>query len=693
MLIGVKKKLQVVFLGLALGVIACLIFFTGKGRSYKKSIVDADAFNGIMASKTYDDKLLAEITFNDQKLFFDEENGFYLYSIISGVGSGTNPKVYVQGRDGNELEAAFLDGAMTKEKISKNSAITFAVYNATSYYVSKLHLTTLPVVSINSYEDIPDNKEMEVGMDVSIYDNREGIVNRTTSSQGTIHVRGATSLANPKKNLKLSLKTISKDGELKSDDRSLLGMRSDDDWILNALYSDPEKVREVFSAQLWKKSVGSDNHYGIDTGVEYRFVEVFLNGRYNGLYALGYPLEASQLEIKAADTDKALFRKRMPVEDTVYLNSDGSVASYTLQSNQDVAANGLLRDYMMEFDDRCDDPALLGQMIDPDNLVDYYLYVNLIQGWDSIYKNQNLRLQREAGSIKALYIPWDMDYTWGVGTDRTAYSIGPQDNFEYKLDDPVYRILQLDEPMTALMKERYLGLRKTGWSDLTIMGMLDQYEKDIYDSGAFLREQERWDSVGNDSSERLSRFKDYVRERFEAMDLYVAGFSADDEVTHVPVRFGLDPILTCAGVPYESDGKICILHVNNEKLWDDEYYKALMDGYNIPAEHVSENVSLRKMLEVRSGDSSFNEYQADTDMILFMDGEAVPAAGFFTSGSVVETKRGQLAYYEGDDGTCGIYLDGDEILSENAADRVYDIRLICIDAESLEITETYEYSF
>lgn len=693
MVVSVRKRLQIVILVIALGIISCLVFFTGKGKAYKNCIVDADTFNDIIASKNYDNELLAEITFNDQELFYDGETGFYLYSIIQGSRAGMNPKVYILDKDGNELKVAFLEGVITDGKIEDNKGITFAVYNDSSYYASELRLTTLPIVSINSYEEIPDYKEAEAGMDISVYDNRDGVANRITKAQGTVHVRGATSLANPKKNLKLSLRKESKDGDLKSDDRSLLGMRSDDDWILNALYTDPEKVREVFSAELWKKSVGSDNHYGIDTGVEYRYVEVFLNGCYNGLYALGYPLEASQLGIKTTDTDKALFRKRMPTEETVYLNSDGSVSAYTLQSNQNMSVNKLLRDYMVEFDERYGDGNLLAEMVDSDNLADYYLYVNLIQGWDSIYKNQNLRLQREDGLVKALYIPWDMDFTWGVGTDRIAYSIGPEVNFEYKLDDPVYRALQMDESLKTLMKNKYVGLRKTSWSDKAVTAMLDQYEKDIYGSGAFRRELDRWDSAGNDPGEGLTHFKDYVLKRFEVMDSYVKDFEAEEEVDHNGLKFGLDPILTCAGIPYESNDQICILHVSDLRLWDDEYYRELMDGFGIASEYVSENVSLKQMLEAKSGDSGFDNVSPDTDMIIFMGGNAMQVANFFTSGSVLDTDRGQLAYYEGDDGTCGLYLDGNEILSENANDRTYNLRLICIDAESLEITDNYKYSF
>ncbi len=693
MTLSIRKRLQIVIMVAAIVITGCIVFISGKGKSYKNCIVDAGDFNDILVSRTYDSELLAEINFNDQKLFYDEGKGFYLYSIVQGSKMGTNPKVYVLDRDDNELKAAFLEGTITDSKIEGNKGITFAVYNDDAYYASELRLTTLPIIAISSYEDISDDKEKEVGMDISVYDNRDGVVNRILNTQGTVHVRGATSLANPKKNLKLSLKKADKNGELKPDDRTLLGMRSDDDWILNALYSDPEKVREVFSAQLWKKSVGSDNHYGLDTGVEYRYVEVFLNGRYNGLYALGYPLEAAQLGIKSSDTDKALFRKRMPTEETVYLNADGSISSYTLQSNQDLVTNRLLRDYMIEFEESYDDTESLLAMTDSANLTDYFLYVNLIQGWDSIYKNQNLRLQREDGRVKALYIPWDMDFTWGVGTDRLAYTIGPEENFEYKLDDPVYRSLQMDESLVALIKDKYAALRKSTWSDKAVREMLDAYERDIYKSGAFRREQETWDSAANDPSEGLTHFKDYVQRRFDVMDSYVEGFMPQNDVGHENLKFGLDPILTCAGIPYEAEGQICALHVRNLSLWDDEYYNSLMNGFGIPSQYVSEDVSLSKMLALRSGDEKFNSISPDTDLVLFYEGEkAVTQENFFSSGSVMDTDLGQFTYFEGDDGTSGLYLDGNEVITENVNDRKYDLRLTCIDAESLEIIDVYEYS-
>ncbi|MCR4658084.1 MAG: hypothetical protein K5770_17940, partial [Lachnospiraceae bacterium] len=57
------------------------------------------------------------------------------------------------------------------------------------------------------------------------------------------------------------------------------------------------------------------------------------------------------------------------------------------------------------------------------------------------------------------------------------------------------------------------------WSDDRILGMLDEYEAQIFDSGAFLRDMERWpDGNYEDPRYKLSVFKDYVLRRLEYCD-------------------------------------------------------------------------------------------------------------------------------------------------------------------------------
>ena len=81
-----------------------------------------------------------------------------------------------------------------------------------------------------------------------------------------------------KKGYAVSLTQESVGGHLRDNDISLLGMRQDDDWVLYAAYNDQEKIRNVFSCNLWKDFCSTDNERGIDTGVEYRYLELFMNG-------------------------------------------------------------------------------------------------------------------------------------------------------------------------------------------------------------------------------------------------------------------------------------------------------------------------------------------------------------------------------------------------------------------------------
>ena len=55
------------------------------------------------------------------------------------------------------------------------------------------------------------------------------------------------------------------------------------------------------------------------------------------------------------------------------------------------------------------------------------------------------------------------------------------------------------------------------------MRMLNNYERQIFDSGAYERESHRWPHANYIvKEEKLSQFKTYVKERLAVMDAYVA---------------------------------------------------------------------------------------------------------------------------------------------------------------------------
>ena len=83
-----------------------------------------------------------------------------------------------------------------------------------------------------------DRYESYVGSMVLFDPEGEGSV---AASPLVYHQKGSSTAGLPKSGYSLSLETVSG----KKQNLSLLGMRSDNSWKLNALYTDPTRVREM----------------------------------------------------------------------------------------------------------------------------------------------------------------------------------------------------------------------------------------------------------------------------------------------------------------------------------------------------------------------------------------------------------------------------------------------------------------
>ena len=104
------------------------------------------------------------------------------------------------------------------------------------------------------------------------------------SSYAGIEIRGRTSAQLDKKSYGLELWA-----NMYERDHSapLLGMRYGEDWILDAMYIDKLRMRNKLSFELWEKmwSKKSETPWQtINPGIQGKFVELFINQRYMGLY-------------------------------------------------------------------------------------------------------------------------------------------------------------------------------------------------------------------------------------------------------------------------------------------------------------------------------------------------------------------------------------------------------------------------
>jgi hypothetical protein len=578
-----NKKISL-FLIIAALLALCLIpLFVGTNTSYQEACISKEEAETVIASRSLNKDLVFSVSFNGRELVFDEALGTYFYSVTEGEESSFTPDIRVES-DHGRVSAAFVETGITEEAIRSDTAIPLLFYNADYYMEAELKCTTLPIMSIECSGDITDEY---TDMTMELEDNRKEAVKSLVKSDGLIRRRGGITSEFPKFPLRLKLQYHSPGESRRSFRTSLLGMQENSSWILYPAYNDEDKIRNVFSQNLWYDTVGDKNSFGISTGPEYRFLEVFMNGSYQGLYALGYTIDETGMGIDPNDDDQGIFKK---VLDTRYdllemrERNEDAVRGYRLITDEEELIEGIsdkwgaLVRYFLYLDENGADSEKLLDAIDVDNAMYYALFVDMVQGDDSIYKNFYLAIKKDSlGRMKTLYCPWDLDATWGNEFKETAlnrfaqYSHPAEYNF-FMEDTYLEQVLvNADTDTLDRFIAAYRELRSGAWSDESITAMLDSYEKDIFGSGAYLREMERWPDANyvEDPQKGLTRFKSYVLERLAEYDGYFDRLEAVREEGTLTRR--------CASLKHFNESDY-VMDIKDRSILQDPEYISFMES-------------------------------------------------------------------------------------------------------------------
>ena len=175
--------------------------------------------------------------------------------------------------------------------IEEGRSLSLAVVTERKYMECSLVFTGLPAVCISN-----DEGEVRYGEDYSgpilvLDPYREEYQDCACS----FHIRGATSLLFDKKSYRVELKNA--EGENAKE--SFLGMRRDDDWILNSLCTDRSLAREKICYELWEKLNGMEEEPVPSSRIEY--CELFLNNEYLGVFGLQYPVDKKLMKLVPGD--------------------------------------------------------------------------------------------------------------------------------------------------------------------------------------------------------------------------------------------------------------------------------------------------------------------------------------------------------------------------------------------------------
>lgn len=506
----------------------------GEGNPLR--ILDRDAFEKLQGKCRSTDFDPDALTLGGCTVPCDKDSEtFYVPQTMSETDWDVDGTVYFLS-DGrlDDLESA----------VSENYAFTCLVVRGRSCFQAKVVFTGLPAVSI-TYEGSEPTREKEVHEGTfSLFDSGNEEVVQTPCA---FHVRGNTSSLFDKKSYKVSL-TRANGSKYK---QSLLGMREDDDWILNAVYQDDTHIREKVAADLWNQVNDLE-----DTPVytsHMKFVEVFLNNEYRGLYCLQEPVDKKQLHLEngdilykikdwAEDHGKSLhpcvlesdFEK---AEGTDELDSSDGWLHAQVKFPKSSLPNTIWDPFHTYFDFVYNDLSYedmqeQGVEIDWDNAAVYHLFVLLTNAEDNIWKNVYLEAARSGDGYVMRSDIWDLNYTFGnvfyyPSSDTslsTRYmqfnsSTATKIQHAYNLTYAYEALEKYDSDRAqSLLKEKYAKWRESGISADSLCKAADKCLTQLKNSGAAMREEKKW--PGYDIEDGVEDMEEWIRTRVDYLDEY-----------------------------------------------------------------------------------------------------------------------------------------------------------------------------
>ena len=357
---------------------------------------------------------------NDKYCHFDNETNTLRYSIENMTTGSFEAKIEFQEQSevyfNNKLLENNTINNLGNIKINENYNITI-ITNKTTLNLT-LQFTTIPVVQIITHDQIIDEPKT-IGR---IIINYPEITKSTTTSYIGIEHRGGSSQSNFKKSFGFSFLN-----SLKIDDvalKSIFDLPPNTQWWLDAMYIDQARLRNKASFEIWNTIQGDDN-YGINSS----FVELYINNEHQGLYCANQLINDELLNLSSID---AVLYKAIEWNGTKFdfYSEEISTSKYWdgweqkfPDENNRINWEPLshLRNVVLNYSDD-DFVSEITNVININNFIDYYIFLNLILGWDN--RGKNTFLARRSKNNPLFIIPWDLDGVLGRNWDssQTGYT-------------------------------------------------------------------------------------------------------------------------------------------------------------------------------------------------------------------------------------------------------------------------------
>ena len=494
---------------LGMAALACAIGLTVKyGSAYRPVVGPVREIEEIWAiedeREESEEPLVTRLFCNGAEAAYDaESNTFYCTLGLENGEEWPKIKLTTAKNVGGGLTLCFVDDYAydaCADAIRDGYAYQIMAYTDEAYSYSDVVFTGLPILSLHTAEEIT-TEDTPAALNLA-FGNGERL-----EANARAHLRGNASLVRLDKHSYKVEFTRTEDGKKKIP-QNVPGLGQTDEIILLAMGFDPNMVRDRLSwsmiERIWPK-----NEAFAPVGREY--VEVFVNDAYQGAYLMMVPFDR-RAEIEKAGAGSAqrdsLYRSVIAAVDKGRPIDEGYELFIAPDAENPFAG---LQTYLRLDDGEMDDETFCREAaahIDVPSLMRYTLLVQGMALCDNIFNNMYVWAHETAAGVVYRFIPWDMDLSWEK--EPGAYWDC------WMIDALACRVIELDvSGARGELAAQWRQMSEAGFTIDTVREELALYQHELTDSGAFLRDAERW---GKEQDEMdVSQIEAVAEYRFELL--------------------------------------------------------------------------------------------------------------------------------------------------------------------------------
>lgn len=464
----------------------------------------------------------AQLVIDGRVAMFDEQTNTLLATVPEDCFNGTVTMSVHTGKDWNSctIDGKTIEDHFTFDDITANKTFLVSYKNGKGVKNSAtLRFTFLPIIQLQGSfgYDYEEGTILLSSPDASL----------TDTLAATIKWRGGStnSADKHKRNYKIKLEK----------NKSLLGMRNDDSWILDAGQADVFRLRNRIAMDLWNDIARPpyyiDKEPAARNGVSGKVVEVFLNNEYRGVYNFSENLDRKQMRLKKVEDGEVhgcLYKSKSWQRTQMFNTFDsydnhsetleGFEVKYPDLSDNDttdwhplvVANNFAVQSHRAEFEEHVAD------YFDIDPIIDYSIFLTVTNAVDNGGKNMFWAIYDKRTSQRLTLAPWDLDATFGQRWGGLLKENNGMASPYYLSDVDVkifYNLYAFNtNQFNDQINQRYNELRQPGnpLSTDNLINRFTQYYHQLKNSGAANRETRKWSGDSDLRGEEIDFDKEYV---------------------------------------------------------------------------------------------------------------------------------------------------------------------------------------